>query len=191
MENPVINALTDLTHPCQGLCDLMTIKEKKRSFKGLKVCYLGDVWNVCHTLMMGSAMTGMDFFAARPRGYDPDDAQVLMAEKWAKISGARIVYTHDLEEAASDADVVYGNTWHSMGANEENKAKRIEDFMPYQISQRVIEMAKNDVIFMHCLPGYRGEEMTDEVIEGSHSVVWDQGENRMHTEKAVLALTMS
>lgn len=191
MLNPVINALTDLTHPCQGLCDLMTIKEKKGGYQGLKLAYLGDIWNVCHSLMMGSAMMGIDFYAARPMGYDADPAQVAVAQRWAESSGAKIVFTHSVEEAATSADVVYGNTWHSMGANEEDKESRIRDFLPYQVNDGVLAMAAPDVIFMHCLPGYRGEDMTDEVIEGPHSVVWDQGENRMHTEKAVLALTLS
>ena len=190
MRNPVINALTNLTHPCQGLCDLMTIKEKKGAYRGLKVGYLGDIWNVCHSLMMGSAMMGMDFFAAQPNGsYAPDAGQLAKAQEWATISGAKIVFTSDLEEVASDADVIYGNTWHSMAT--ENLEQRLRDFAPYQVNMRVIGMAKPDVIYMHCLPGYRGEDMVDEVIESPYCVFWDQGENRMHTEKAVLALTMA
>ena len=187
MLNPVINALTNETHPCQGLCDLMTIKEKKGRYKGLKVGYLGDIWNVCHSLMMGSAMLGMDFYAAQPNdSYQPNAEQLATAQKWAALSGAKIVYTADLEEVAGDADVIYGNTWHSMAT--ENKEQRLKDFAPYQVNMRVIEMARPDVIYMHCLPGYRGEDMVDEVIESPYCVFWDQGENRMHTEKAVAAL---
>ncbi|HJW74286.1 MAG TPA: ornithine carbamoyltransferase [Thermoleophilia bacterium] len=190
MRNPVINALTNLTHPCQGLCDLMTMKEKKGGYKGLKVGYLGDIWNVCHSLMMGCAMMGAEFYAAQPNdSYRPDAEQLATAQKWAELSGSRIVYTADLEEVASDADVIYGNTWHSMAT--ENKEQRLVDFAPYQVNMRVIEMAKPDVIYMHCLPGYRGEDMVDEVIESPCCVFWDQGENRMHTEKAVLALVMA
>jgi ornithine carbamoyltransferase len=190
MRNPVINAMDDLVHPCQALCDMMTIKEKKGAFKGLKVCYLGDYRNVNHSLMMVCSMLGMDFSSARPEGYDPDPAQLAKAEEWAKASGAKIVHCHDVAEAATDADVIYANTWHSVGADAE-KEKRLKEWAPFQVDDRVMAMAKHDAIFMHCLPGYRGEEMTDKVLEGPQSVVWDQGENRMHTEKAILALTMA
>lgn len=189
MKNPVINALTSLEHPCQGLTDLITIKEKKGEFKGLKVCYAGDIYNVCHSLMIGSAMFGMDFYVAGPEGYYADPEIVKIAKEHAERSGSKIVFTHNFDEALKDADVVYGNTWHSMGENEEQKEKRIHDWMPYQINSAAIAKADKDVIFMHCLPGYRGEDMTDEVIEGPHSVVWDQGENRMHSVKAVLVAT--
>jgi len=190
MRNPVINALTNDTHPCQGLCDLMTIKEKKGAYKGLKIGYLGDIWNVCHSLMMGSAMMGMDFYAAQPNGnYEPNAEQLATAQKWAALSGSRIVFTPDLEEIAGDADVIYGNTWRSMAT--ENAEQRLKDFAPYQVNTHVIEMAKPSVVYMHCLPGHRGEDMIDEVIESDCCVFWDQGENRMHTEKAVLLLTTS
>jgi ornithine carbamoyltransferase len=189
MRHPVINALTNETHPCQGLCDLMTIKEKKGAFKGLKIAYLGDIWNVCHSLMMGAAMMGAEFYAAQPNAsYAPNAEQLQTAQKWAALSGATILYTKDLEEVASDADVIYGNTWHSMAT--ENREQRLRDFAPYQVNMGVIAMAKPDVIYMHCLPGYRGEDMVDEVIESPACVFWDQGENRMHTEKAVMALTL-
>ncbi|MDH6365351.1 ornithine carbamoyltransferase [Enterococcus sp. PF1-24] len=189
MKNPVINALTALEHPCQGLTDLVTIKEKKGDFKGLKVCYAGDVYNVCHSLMIGSAMFGMDIYVAAPKGYDPDPEILRVANEHAAVSGSKVIVTQDFDAALKDADVVYGNTWHSMGENEEQKEQRIKDFMPYQINKQAMEKARKDAIFMHCLPGYRGEDMTDEVIEGSQSAVWDQGENRMHTVKAVLVAT--
>lgn len=189
MKNPVINALTNLTHPCQGLADLLTIKEKKGEYKGLKICYAGDVYNVCHSLIVASAMMGMDIYVARPEGYDADPRVLEVAKKHAEQSGAKIVFTTDFDEALKDADIIYGNTWHSMGDNEKQKEQRIKDFMPYQVNMEAIKKAKKDVIFMHCLPGFRGEDMTDEVIESEYSVVWDQGENRMHTEKAVLVLT--
>lgn len=189
MRNPVINALTNETHPCQGLCDLMTIQEKKGGLRGVKVCYLGDIWNVSNSLMVGCAMFGADFYAARPPGYDPDPWSYGKAQEWAKLSGSQIVYTESLEEAAANADVIYGNTWHSMAT--EDKQQRLRDFAPYQVTMEVLKMGAPDVIYMHCLPGYRGEDMLDEVIESPYCVFWDQGENRMHTAKAVLALTLS
>jgi ornithine carbamoyltransferase len=191
MKSPVVNALTDLTHPCQGLADLLTIKEKKGALEGKKITYAGDVWNVCHSLIIASSIMGMNIHVARPKGYDPNEKVMRFAEEMAEKSGAEIVVTTDLHSAVRDADVVYANTWHSMGGPEKEKEKRVRDFAPYQINADVLSEAKKDAIFMHCLPGYRGEEMTDEVIEGSQSAVWDQAENRMHTEKAVLALIVS
>jgi len=188
MKNPLINALSDLTHPCQGLADLLTIREKKGDFKGLKLAYAGDPWNVCHSLMIAGGIMGIDTFVALPQGYLPNPKVLQFAAEAAKRSGTKMVVTQHLKEALKDADVVYANTWHSMGAAEKEKEKRTRDFGPYQINDRVCEIAKPDFIFMHCLPGYRGEEMTDEIIEGPHSAVFDQAENRMHTEKAVLAL---
>jgi len=190
MKSPVVNALTDLTHPCQGLADLLTIKEKKGSLEGKKITYVGDVWNVCHSLIIASSIMGMNIHVARPKGYNPNEKVMRFAEEMAEKSGAEIVVTADLHSAVRDADVVYANTWHSMGGPEKEKEKRVRDFTPYQINVRVLNKAKKDAIFMHCLPGYRGEEMTDEVIEGPQSAVWDQAENRMHTEKAVLALVI-
>lgn len=191
MESPVVNALTDLTHPCQGLADLLTIKEKKGSLEGKKITYAGDVWNVCHSLIIASSIMGMNIHVARPKGYNPNEKVMKFAEEKAEKSGAEIIVTTDLHSAIRNADVVYANTWHSMGGPEKEKEKRIRDFSPYQINVNVLSEAKKDAIFMHCLPGYRGEEMTDEVIEGPQSAVWDQAENRMHTEKAVLALVIS
>jgi ornithine carbamoyltransferase len=190
MERPVINALTDLTHPCQGLADLLTIREKKGAFGGLKLAYVGDIFNVCHTLMVGGTMMGMDIYVAGPEGYEPDKRILKFAEEKAKETGSKLVLTNDLAEAVVDADIIYANTWHSMGGPEKNKDQRIKDFRPYQINAVTMAKAKPDAIFMHCLPGYRGEEMTDEVVEGPQSVVFDQAENRMHTEKAVLSLVV-
>jgi len=190
MENPVINALTDLTHPCQGLADLQTIIEHKGQIEGLKLAYAGDVWNVCQTLMIAGSLFGMDVYVARPVGYEPDEKIFAFVKEHAAKTGATIKVTDSLEEAVKDADVVYANTWHSMGGPEKTKEQRIQDFAPFQINAEAMSWAKKDAIFMHCLPGYRGEEMTDEVIEGPQSVVFDQAENRMHTEKAVLYLTV-
>jgi len=191
MEHPVINALTDQYHPCQGLADLLTIREHKGTFKGLKVAYAGDVWNVCQSLMTACAMTGMDYYLAHPEGYDPYPEALENAQRFAADSGSRIVLTHSLDEAVEGADVVVANTWHSMGGPEKTKEQRIMDFQPFQITPGVMTRAKSEAIFMHCLPAYRGEEMTDEVIEGTQSVVFDEAENRLHTEKAVLYLLLA
>jgi len=188
MQNPVINALSDLTHPCQGLADMQTIREKKGRLEKLKVAYAGDVWNVCHSLMIASTLFGINIYVARPKGYEPNPKILKFAEEHASMNNSQCVITDELEEAVRDADVVYANTWHSMGGAEKEKEKRIKDFAPYQLNEQTTKTAKSDFIFMHCLPGYRGEEMSDGIIEGPHSAVWDQAENRMHTEKAVLRL---
>lgn len=183
MKIPVFNALTDLTHPCQGLADLMTIWEKKGKHRKLKIAYVGDVWNVCHSLMVFSTLFGYKMYIARPKGYEANPKVM----RYASDRGADIVFTEDLEEAFKDADVVYANTWHSMGGPEAEKEKRSKDWNGYQANLENTKVSKPDFMFMHCLPGYRGEEMTEGIIENPHSVVWDQAENRMHTEKAVLA----
>lgn len=190
MKNPVINALTDQYHPCQALADLMTIREHKGVFRGLKVAYAGDVWNVCQSLMTACAMTGMDYFLAHPAEYVPYPEALRNAQRFAADSGSRIVLTQSMEDAVEGADVVVANTWHSMGGPEKTKEQRIIDFQPYQVTPQVMARAKADAIFMHCLPAYRGEEMTEEVIEGPQSVVFDEAENRLHTEKAVVCLVL-
>ncbi len=189
MTNPVINALTDLTHPCQGLADMLTIREHKGKVAGNKLVYVGDPWNVCQTLMVCSSLLGMDCYVAVPKGWAPAKVIVDFAEDNAKKRGTEMVVTDDLEEAMKGADVVYANTFHSMGHKDIEERKKA--FAKYQINDETLSMAKPDAIFMHCLPGYRGEEMTDSVIEGPQSAVFDEGENRMHTEKAVLALTVA
>jgi len=186
MESPVINALTDLTHPCQGLADMLTIREHKGRLRGLKLAYVGDPWNVCQTLIVCGSLLGFDVHVAVPKGWSPAKVVTDFAEDNAKRRGAEVVITDSLEEALRGADVVYANTFHSMGQKDIEERKRA--FARYQINGETLSWAKPDAIFMHCLPGYRGEEMTDEVIEGPQSVVFDEGENRMHTEKAVLAL---
>jgi len=189
MKHPVINALTDLTHPCQGLADMLTIKEHKGKIAGNKLAYVGDPWNVCHSLMICSSLLGMNCYIAIPNGWRPAKIVMDFAEDNAKKRNTEMVVTDDLEEALKDSDVIYANTFHSMGHKDIEERKKA--FAKYQINDETIAMAKSDAIFMHCLPGYRGEEMTDSVIEGNHSVVFDQGENRMHTEKAVLSLVIS
>lgn len=190
MERPVINALTDLTHPMQGLADLLTIWEFKGKHRQIKIGYVGDIWNVCHSLMIISSIFGYEMYIARPKGYEADKRVLEFVEDMSARSGANIVFTEDLEEAFRDADVIYANTWHSMGGPEAEKEKRLRDWAGYQANEENTKVAKEDFIFMHCLPGYRGEEMTDAIIEGPHSVVFHQAENRMHTEKAVLALVV-
>lgn len=187
MKNPVINACTDFTHPCQILADLLTIWESKGHLEGLKLAYAGDPYNVCHSLMIAGGLMGFDIYVACPEGYTPHPKAHQFAEEAARKSGARVVVTRDLKEALKDADVVYANTWYSSSFDKE-KEKRVKDFSSFQINKKVVEVAKPDFIFMHCGPAFHGNEMTDEIIEGPHSVVWDEAENRMHTEKAVLAL---
>lgn len=189
MENPVINALTDLAHPCQILADLLTIREKKGSFKGLKMAFTGDIWNVCHSLLVGSSMMGMDIYIARPEAYNPNGHFVKFAHEQAKKRGSKIVITTNLGEAVTDADIVYSVAWYSLGQEDVEQKKK--EFAAYQITEDLLAKAKKDVIYMNCLPCHREEEVTDEVLEGSRSVVWDQAENRMHTEKAVLSLVMA
>jgi ornithine carbamoyltransferase len=186
MDSPVINALTDLTHPCQGLADMLTMQEHKGGLQGLKVAYVGDPWNVCHSLMVGSSIMGMDMYVAIPKGWKPNEKITKFSVEHAAEGGSHMVITDDLEEAFTGADVVYANTYHSMGHKDIEERKKA--FAKYQVNDETLKLAKRDAIFMHCLPGYRGEEMTNSVIEGHQSVVFDEGENRMHTEKAVLAL---
>jgi len=190
MTRPVINALTDLTHPCQGLADLLTIREKNGMLEGLKLTYVGDIWNVCHTLMVASSIFGLTLYVAKPKGYEPHPRIAAFVKETSTTTGANVVLTSDLAEATRGADVVYANTFHSMGGPERTREQRVRDFAPYQINSASVASAKPDFIFMHCLPSYRGEEMMEEIIEGPHSVVWDQAENRMHTEKAVLSLVV-
>jgi ornithine carbamoyltransferase len=187
MHSPVINALTDLTHPCQALADMLTIQERKGGLAGVKLAYAGDVYNVCQSLMIAGRLMGFEVWVARPEGYEP--APEIMAFIQGLPGESNVHVTDSLQEAVTGADVVYANTWHSMGT--QDLERRLEEFAPYQINAEAMAMAKPDAIFMHCLPGYRGEEMTDEVIEGEQSAVFDQAENRMHTEKALLYLLLS
>jgi ornithine carbamoyltransferase len=188
MTNPVINALTDLTHPCQGLADMLTIIEKKGKIEGKKLCYVGDPWNVCHTLMIFSTLMGINCYIAIPKGWEPNKKIMDFCNENIK-KDAVIVVTNDLEEALKDSDIVYANTFHSMGHKDIEERKKA--FAQFQINEQTITHAKSDAIFMHCLPGYRGEEMTDGIIEGPQSVVFQQGENRLHTEKAIMSLIIA
>lgn len=186
---PVINGLTDLMHPCQILADLMTIGEHKGTLKGLKLAYVGDGNNVANSLLHGCALVGMDIAVATPEGYDCDAGIIEEAQGSAKLSGSGILLTRDPVEAVKNADVVYTDTWVSMG-QEAEKEKRMAIFMPYQVNKELMAHAKKDAIFLHCLPAYRGYEVTEEVIDGPQSVIFDEAENRMHAQKAVMVLLM-
>ena len=182
---PVINGLTDLEHPCQILADLMTVREKKGTLAGLKMAFLGDGNNVAHSLLQGCAKVGMHLTLAVAKGYEPDANILAAARKDAKATGAILNVTHQLDEALEDADIVYTDVWVSMG-QEAKKNKKIKIMRPYQLNAKALSKAKPDAIVLHCLPAHRNEEITDEVIEGSHSVVFDQAENRLHAQMAVL-----
>lgn len=186
---PVINGLSDLLHPCQILGDLLTIKEKKGRLSNLKLAYLGDGNNVAHSLLFGAVKVGMDIVLATPSNYEPKSEIVEQAKKDAKKMGSRVEIIHNPLEAADKADIIYTDVWTSMGFEKERDIRK-NVFRPYQINQDLVNRAKDDVIILHCLPAHRGEEITDEVIDGPHSVVIDQAENRLHAQKAILALLL-
>ena len=184
---PVINALSDYEHPCQALADLLTIYEKRKSFKNIKIVYVGDGNNVAHSLMLGAVKIGAHFATATPKGYEPQRNVVQTAIAEAHKTKVNVTITNDPAEAAKDADVLYTDVWASMGQEAEHD-KRVQIFKPYQINKKLVSYAKKDVLVMHCLPAHREEEITDEVLEGKNSVVWDEAENRLHTQKAVMWL---
>jgi ornithine carbamoyltransferase len=187
---PVINALDDLEHPCQVMADLLTIKEQKHGLAGLKLAYIGDGNNVCNSLLLGAALTGMDFMAATPLEYRPNGDIVRKAASLAKGMKASSKVIADPVKAAEGADIIYTDTWVSMG--QECDADRKEKLLrPYQINKALLSKAKKDCIFMHCLPAHRGAEVTEEVIDGKRSVVFDQAENRLHAQKAILLKLMA
>lgn len=187
---PVINALTDLLHPCQVLADLQTIYEHKGRLEGLKFAYIGDGNNMAHSIMYGCAKMGLDCAIATPKGYEPDKQVTALAKEDFASSGAKLVLTQDPEEAIANADVVYTDTWVSMG-QESEKAERVKIFAPYQVDEKLVKKAKSDYLFMHCLPAYRGFEVSEGVIDGANSVIFDEAENRLHAQKAVLATLMA
>jgi len=186
---PVINGLSDLLHPCQILGDLLTIKEKKGRLSNLKLAYIGDGNNVAHSLMFGSVKVGMDIVLATPSGYEPRSEIIEKAKEDAQKIGSKLEIIQDPGEAANGADIIYTDVWTSMGLEKESEIRK-NVFKPYQVNQDLVNKAKNDVIILHCLPAHRGEEITDEVIDGPYSVVIDQAENRLHAQKAVLALLL-
>ncbi|MCP1145530.1 ornithine carbamoyltransferase [Lysinibacillus endophyticus] len=182
---PVINGLTDIYHPCQALADLETIAENKGDFKGLKVAYVGDGNNVAHSLVVASAHVGMDIAVATPEGYEPDPEIIAKAQEIAKANGSIVTVTTDPVAAVKNADVVYADVWTSMGQEEES-AKRLQDFKGYQINDALVAHAKSDYMFLHCLPAHREEEVSSSVIDGPNSYIFEQAENRLHAQKAVL-----
>ena len=184
---PIINGLTDSHHPCQILADLMTIDENKGRLAGLVVAYVGDGNNVAHSLLEGCAMMGMTCRIASPAGYQPDAEVVKWAEVQAAKTGGGVQVGEDPLVAARGADVLYTDVWTSMG-QEAEAAKRLGVFRPYQINAELLRLAKPDAIVLHCLPAHRGEEITDDVMEGPRSVIFDQAENRLHVQKAVLEM---
>lgn len=187
---PVINALTDLLHPCQVLTDLLTIQEHKgKNLKGLKMAYVGDGNNMTNSYMYGCAKAGMTFVAATPEDYRPDEQVVKNAIEDAKATGASITLVTDPKEAVKDADIVVTDTWTSMGQEAEHDMRK-KIFAPYQVNKELLQGADKRVIVMHCLPAYRGEEITEDVFEANADVIFDEAENRLHTQKAIMALTM-
>ncbi len=183
---PVINGLTDDAHPCQVLADLMTIYEKKDTFDGLKFAFVGDGNNMSQSLMIGCAVMGIDCFIAVPKGNEMKEQFIQTAQELASISGATIKQTNDPQEAVKNADIIYTDVWASMGW-EGDLTERQQQFANYQVNEDLVKGAKPDYLFMHCLPAIRGEEVSAEVIDGENSVVFDQAENRLHAQKAVLA----
>ncbi len=186
---PVINGLTDLLHPCQVLADLFSIREKKQNLEGLKLAYIGDGNNMAHSLMFGGAKMGMHVVICSPSGFEPDPEVTRLSRLDASKTGASINIQDDPAEAVKTADVIYTDVWTSMGQEEEYE-KRLSSFSRYQVNSALLEKAKEDVLVMHCLPAHRGEEITDDVIDGPRSIVFDQAENRLHVQKAIMALVM-
>ncbi|WP_302488922.1 ornithine carbamoyltransferase [uncultured Mitsuokella sp.] len=188
---PVINALTDLLHPCQVLTDLLTIEEYKgKNLKGLKMAYVGDGNNMMNSFLYGCAKVGMTFVAATPEDYRPDETVFKNALEDAKETGAELSLVTDPKEAVKDADIVVTDTWASMGQEAEHEMRK-KIFAPYQVNKELLKGADKRVIVMHCLPAYRGEEITEEVFEANANVIFDEAENRLHTQKAIMALLMA
>ncbi|MDY6779562.1 MAG: ornithine carbamoyltransferase [Halobacteria archaeon] len=179
---PVVNGLSDFNHPCQALSDLFTVSEAKGSLEGVSLAWLGDGNNVCHSLLHGSSLVGMNVRVATPEEHEPDADVVGRAREYAEESGSTVMTTNDPLEAVEGADVVYTDSWISMGDDD----KEEEVFEEFRVDSELTSHAADDYLFMHCLPAHRGKEVTDEVIDGENSVVWEQAENRMHTQKALL-----
>ncbi|MGA8942265.1 MAG: ornithine carbamoyltransferase [Thermoactinomyces sp.] len=182
---PVINGLSDLAHPCQALADLLTILEKKGALKGIRLSFIGDGNNVLHSLMHASALAGIHLQVATPPGYEPNPAIMKETEQMMEQTGGKLSFSHDPYVAAREADVIYTDVWASMG-QEQEKEKRLQDFSSYQVNAGLMAHAAPDAVFMHCLPAYRGLEVTGDVLDGTQSVVFDQAENRLHAQKALL-----
>ena len=186
---PVINGLTDLMHPCQILADLFTVLEAKGRLKGLKMAYIGDGNNVANSLLHGCAKAGMDICVATPEGYGCDNGIIEEARSDARKTGSKLILTVDPIEAVTGADVIYTDTWVSMGQEAEKEA-RVKTFMPYQVNKKLFSHAAGDAMFLHCLPAYRGLEVTEDIIDGPNSAVFEEAENRLHVQKAIMAILM-
>jgi len=186
---PVINALTDLSHPCQVMADLLTIKEKFGSLENLKLAYVGDGNNMAHSLMAGCAIFGMDVSIGCPKDYEPDEKYLVRCKEIAQKSGSKIQITPEPINAVKNANVIYTDVWASMGQEDEAEARR-KIFRPYQVNKELLMNAADDVIVLHCLPAHRGEEITEEVLEEHASIIFEQAENRLHAQKAIMASIM-
>ena len=184
-EVPVISGLTDLEHPCQSLADMLTVKEHLGGWKGKKICFVGDGNNVCNSLLLIAPLLGMDMSVACPKGYEPDEDILKTAKEYAEENNTDITITDDIGVALENVDVVYTDVWVSMG-DEEEAAQREIDFAPFQVNSDLMSLANDGAIFMHCLPAIRSQEVTADVIDGEQSVIFDEAENRMHAQKAVL-----
>lgn len=186
---PVINGLSDLEHPCQILADLLTLYEKRGHLEGLKIAYFGDGNNMAHSMMLACALVGAHYAGAHPKAYMPEAAITAQAQELAKKSGVQVVVTEDPKEAARGADLIYTDVWTSMG-QEGQEQERIKALQPYQVNKALMAAAPPHALVMHCLPAHRGEEITAEVIDGPQSVIFDEAENRLHAQKALMALTI-
>jgi len=182
---PVINGLSDLSHPCQALADAYTIKEKAGKFQGVKLAFVGDGNNVVSSLLYTAGKIGLDFSIATPKGYEPDKEIFKQALGFAKKTGAKITLSNDPEEAVKDADFIYTDVWASMG-QEKEALKRKKVFKGFSVDSSLVSFAKKNCMIMHCLPAHRGEEITDQVIDSKNSIVFDEAENRLHVQKAIL-----
>jgi len=187
---PVINGLSDYSHPCQAMGDIFTILEKTGTLKGLKLAFVGDGNNVCNSLLFITSKLGIDMAVASPKGYEPRPEVVQKAMEFASRSGSKITITNDPVEAVRDADVIYTDVWTSMGQEAEAE-ERAKVFPPYQVNSALVARAKPSVMVMHCLPAHRGQEITDEVADGPHSIIFDQAENRLHAQKGILAYLLA
>jgi ornithine carbamoyltransferase len=186
---PVINGLTDSAHPCQALADVMTIRERLGRLEGVRLTYLGDGNNVCASLMVAAAKLGMHFTAAVPPGYEPEERALDVARTAAEETGAAVAVTNDPRAAAEGAEVLYTDVWTSMG-QEDDRERRVRDLAGYGIRDELLALAEDDAIVLHCLPAHYGEEITEEIAHGPQSALWDEAENRLHTQKALMALTI-
>lgn len=187
---PIINALSDLAHPTQAICDLFTVLEVKGGLRGVTIAYIGDGNNVCHSLLLACALTGVNMSVACPKGYHPDPDFLSDARRIAKETGSKFKISEDPKDVADGADILYTDVWVSMGEEEEKDAK-LKAFQGYQINDELLKLANNDAFVMHCLPAHRGMEITDDVMEGPQSIVWQQGENKMHGAAGIMDFILS